>query len=83
MDRLLRKKIASWFSIKTKQKSWEICVCFLVILFYPDSLKSWVREHDLGSFPEFIIYVALLYIFCRAIAYTSLGLVYYLIKLRK
>ncbi|MDC9599033.1 hypothetical protein [Xenorhabdus anantnagensis] len=83
MDRNLWKKITDWFCGKNKSHAWAKWGYIPVILFYPNSLKLWFREHAPDFSPEFVTDVVSAILIALVVIYIPLLLIDYLRKPRK
>ncbi|PHM64484.1 hypothetical protein Xekj_04340 [Xenorhabdus sp. KJ12.1] len=80
MDKSLWKEITDWFSRKTKKSFWVIVSYALVMIFYTNSPKLWVREHSPDFLPEIVVDCILLCFICIVVIDVPIILIKYLRK---
>ncbi|MCG3464058.1 hypothetical protein L7G72_20090 [Xenorhabdus bovienii] len=83
MDRNFRRKVVGWFREKIKNNAWAKWGYIPVIVFYPNSLKLWFREHAPDFLPNFVTDVIFAIPIFLAVIYIPLLLIDYLKKTRK
>ncbi|AOM39645.1 hypothetical protein [Xenorhabdus hominickii] len=80
MDRIQWKKIAGWLAKKANKSNFAFLGYILLIVFRPEPLELWLREHYPSVSPETFAYFVTMYFISMAIVYIPSMLIKYLRK---
>jgi ABC-type branched-subunit amino acid transport system permease subunit len=69
-----------WFGKKLNKSNFAFFGYLLLIVFRPEPLELWLREHHPNFSPETFTYYILMYLICLAVIYIPSMLIGYLRK---